>query len=226
MSRRNDEIMKNSPKLPFGGAGVLPAAVLLLMVAALQLVDIVYSEIMLSILGGYVYDADELEGGVYYHHNGSSYSEPRGSPSWIKAIAKAHDVNQADLVCSVSGCDCSADVGAHLTESRIMEFLSLIGLGGTPVVPMCAAHHGTGPVEIDDSPCIYDLGCPIDILWGKPSLSDIRCSYCDNYTSGPDVEDNYWCPECDHVVDSDGDCVTEGCSSEGCCDDDDDDDWW
>jgi len=207
----------------------------LVMLAIVLLLGIVLSELSdfdaMPYLGlaGFVYGADYLDGGVYYHHTGSSYSQPRGSPSWIRAIAKAHDVDKNELDCCVSGCNESADVGAHLTESRIMEIISLVpGLGGTPVVPVCYHHHGTGPVEIDDTPCIYDKGTPIDILWGKPSLSNVCCSYCDSYTSGPDAEDYYWCPECDHVVDDDGDCVTEGCTSDGCCDDDDDDDddWW
>lgn len=216
------------------GTAVLLAVVLLVMPAVLLLQrialgDLMTMDVMQYLVGmaGFVYDDDYLDGGVYYHHEGSSHSEPRGSPSWIKAIAKAHDVNKEDLQCCVSGCENSADLGAHLTESRIMEILSLIGLGGTPVVPMCYEHHGTGPVEIEDTPCIYDTRTPIDLLWGKQSLSNVRCFYCNNYTIGPDSDDNYWCTECDHVVDDDGDCVTEGCTSEGCCDDDDDDDsWW
>ena len=203
---------------------VMPAMVLLLGIVLSELTE--FDAMQYLGLAAFVYDSDSLDGGVYYHHEGSSYSQPRGSPSWIRAIAKAHDVDKNDLVCCVSGCNESADVGAHLTESRIMEIISLVGLGGTPVVPVCYHHHGTGPVEIDDTPCIYDKRTPLDLLWGKPSLSSVRCSWCENYTSGPDSEENYWCPECDHVVDDDGDCVTEGCTSEGCCDDDDDDDWW
>ncbi len=178
-------------------------------------------------IAGFVYDDEYLDGGVYYHHEGSSHSEPRGSPSWIKAIAKAHGVAKDELECCVSDCDCNADVGAHLTQSRIQELLSLVGWGGTPVVPMCYSCHGTGPVEIDDTPCIRDTRTPLDLLWGKPTLSNVRCFYCDSYTVGPDGDCHYWCTECEHFVDSDGDCVTDGCTSEGCCDDDDDDDsWW
>jgi hypothetical protein len=183
-------------------------------------------------IAGYVYDEDYLEEGVYYHHSGSSCSNPKGTNSWIKAIKRACGLGHDEsLDCCVSDCDEDADVGAHLTESRIREFLSLIGMGGTPVVPMCYGCHGTGPVEIDGTPCIYDKGTPIDMLWGKPTLSNVRCNNenCENYTVGPDSEDNYWCPDCQHFVDSDGDCVTDGCTSEGCYEDDDDDDdggWW
>jgi len=188
----------------------------------------------LPLIGGFVYDEEYLDGGVYYHHTGSSCSAPKGSNSWIRAIKRAcgldHDEN---LDCCVSDCNADAECGAHLTESRISEFLSLIGMGGTPVVPMCYGCHGTGPVEIDGTPCIYDTETPIDFLWGKPTLSNVRCSNenCGSYTVGPDSEDNYWCQDCGHYVDSDGDCVTDGCTSDGCCDDDDDDDddddgWW
>ncbi len=182
-------------------------------------------------IAGYVYDEDYLDDGVYYHHSGSSYSSPKGTNSWIKAIKRACGLHHDEsLDCCVSDCDEDADVGAHLTESRISEFLSLIGMGGTPVVPMCYGCHGTGPVEIDGTPCIYDTETPIDFLWGKPTLSNVRCSNenCGSYTVGPDSEDNYWCQDCGHYVDSDGDCVTDGCTSDGCCDDDDDDDddWW
>ena len=217
------------------GTATLLAAVLLVVPALMVLLpEIAFSDLVtqsglqyLIGLAGFVYGDDFLEGGVFYHHSGSSYSEPRGSPSWIKAIAKAHDLDKDELVCCVSDCDCSADVGAHLTESRIQEILSLVGMGGTPVVPMCYSCHGTGPVEIDDTPCIYDTRTPLDLLWGKPTLSNVRCANCDSFTVGPDDDGNYWCPECQHFVDSDGDCVTDGCSTEGCYDDDDDDDsWW
>jgi hypothetical protein len=170
----------------------------------------------LPALAGFVYDEDYLEGGVYYHHNGSSTSYPIGANSWIGAIKKAFGVDY--LICCVSGCEEEARVGAHVTESRIMELLSLIGLGGTPVTPMCYSHHGTGPVEIDGTDCIYDMDCPIDIQWGKQSLSNIRCANecCGAFTIGPNYDDEYWCPDCEHVVDGDGDCITEGCSSDGC----------
>ncbi|MAV19537.1 MAG: hypothetical protein CMA17_04095 [Euryarchaeota archaeon] len=180
----------------------------------------------LPLIGGFVYDEEYLEGGVYYHHTGSSWSEPRGSNSWISALKKAFGMQKDDtLYCCTNGCEEEACLGAHLTESRIMEFLSLVGLGGTPVVPMCYSCHGTGPIEIDGTACIYDKGTPIDILWGKPSLSSVTCVRCERYTQGPDEDEGYWCLECEHVVDSEGDCITEGCST--CEDDDDDDDgWW
>mgnify|MGYP006107928471 CR=1 FL=1 len=173
----------------------------------------------LPALAGFVYDEDYLEGGVYYHHDGSSTSSPRGANSWIGAIKKAFGVDY--LTCCVSGCDEEAECGAHLTESRIMEILSLFGLGGTPVVPTCFHHHGTGPVEIDGTDCIYDMDCPIDIQLGKQSLSNVRCANecCGAFTIGPNFDDEYWCPECEHIVDDDGDCITEGCSSDGCDDD-------
>ena len=228
--RKSLDPMKNEPKMKIGGAGVPLAAALLLMVA-MRVVGIEGSELLLPMLAGFVYDEDSLSGGVYYHHSGSSYSEPRGSPSWIKAIAKACGLDRDEIECCVSDCDNTADVGAHLTESRIQEILSLVGMGGTPVTPMCSGCHSTGPVEIDDTPCIYDTRTPIDILWGKPTLSNVRCANCDRFTIGPDEEGNFWCPKDEHFVNSDGDCVTDGCTSDGCYDDDDDDDddddgWW
>jgi len=54
------------------------------------------------------------------------------------------------------------------------------------------------------------------MMGGGESISNVRCANCDRFTIGPDEEGNFWCPEDEHFVNSDGDCVTDGCTSDGC----------
>mgnify|MGYP004416948629 CR=1 FL=1 len=204
------------------GASVSLAVALLLM-AVVRLVGIEGGDLgLLPLIAGFTYDADELPGDVYKHHEGSSSSSPKGAGSWLGAIRKAHGTDW--FVCSRSGCNEEATCGAHLTQSLLMEVASLLGFGGTPVVPLCSSCHGTGSIETDDAPCIYDLNTPLDLVPGKrKSVFGHFCVKCDNAILGPDADGEYWCDECQHIVDLDGECQTDGCSE---CEDDDDDGWW
>ena len=169
------------------------------------------------------YEPDHLSGGTYKHHEGSSASSPVGGGSWIQALCKAHEID--DFGCCQSSCDDGADTGAHIRVSSWHEIGGSIGLGGgTAVVPMCKRHHGTGPVEIEETPCIWDSRTPIDLNRAfditKPARNEAgRCATCGK-ESCFDIEGDAWCANCCHYVDESGKCCTEGCSS---CEPDDDD---
>ena len=167
------------------------------------------------------YSADFLSGGVYKHHEGSSKSSPKGSNSWIKALKKAHD--EVSFTCSCVSCNEVGTDGAHLRKSLWSEISPVIGLGGTPVVPMCAHDHGAGPVEIGETPCIYDKNTKID-WWSSQPSSNARTSSCSCGASTlEDPEGDYYCDACEHYTSQDGQCITDSCST--CNDDYDDDDY-
>ena len=171
--------------------------------------------------------------GVYKHHQGSS-RHPR---NWIKEIRRSWGLEQDDyIVCAAAGCENDTTThrfeGCHLAESRLKEALSIFGIGGTPVVALCSAcHDKTGAAIMigNIGMGIIDTNCPADLRKPKPGSEitnqHILCNNCGTYdTKGPDEDDHWYCVECGHHIDSDGDCCTDNCQA--CDDDDDDDDEW
>ena len=172
--------------------------------------------------------------GVYKHHQGSSSST--SSRTWIEEIRIAWGLTKNDHIdCAAAGCSNKWPNrknllfhGCHLAESRIKEALSLLGIGGTPVVAMCANCHdkngeailiGNVGIGIIDANCPADLRGPsVDIDWDK----HIECSNCGQYdTRGPDEDGDWYCSTCEHHIDSSGDCITDNC-----CESDSDDEEW
>lgn len=177
-------------------------------------------------MGGYTYDSEFLPWGIYKHHEGSSVSSPKGANSWIGAIRKSlfdrtHREEDDWIPCSGAGCEEEGTLGAHIAESRLNEALKIVGMGGTPVVPLCESCHGTDVIELDDCQCIVDKKCKIDLRRAKKKLSATsRCDNCHSFIRGPDEDGDYLCEDCDHYTDSDGYCITSNCSS---CEEEDDD---
>jgi hypothetical protein len=124
------------------------------------------------------YKTTRLPGGKYRHHDGSSTSSPP-SGTWIQALVKAinksedSNITKADLKCAKFGCNCSAELGAHVRVGFCDEALKWIGKGGTYVLPCCQEHHpksGDLSFKTKSSFAIIDKGTVMD----NEDLQDLK----------------------------------------------------
>ena len=172
------------------------------------------------------YEAIEVTMGLYKHHQGSSSSI--SGYSWIKEIRRAWNLDKDDHIdCAAAGCPNNTAThefdGCHLAESILKEALSLIGIGGTPVVALCkSCHNKTGAaIMIGNTGIgIIDSECPADLLPASTIIEDyvhILCESCGTMdTIGPDQNELWLCTTCLHHFDYDGICNTVSCTSEWC----------
>lgn len=172
------------------------------------------------------YESIEVTMGVYKHHEGSSSS--RSGYSWIKEIRIAWGLDEdSHIDCAAAGCPNNTSThqfdGCHLAESILKESLSIVGIGGTPVVALCnSCHNKTGAAIMigNVGMGIIDTDCPADLWPASTEIEDhvhILCESCGTYdTRGPDQDGHWLCTTCCHHIDSDGVCDTVNCTSEWC----------
>jgi len=165
---------------------------------------------------------------VYKHHQGSSSSRSSRGYTWIEEIRKAWGVHKDDIFCAAAGCSHNTFVhniqfdGCHLAESRLKEALSIVGIGGTPVVAMCNQCHSKNGAAIligSQAIGIIDRDCPADVSAPTTEIdfdSHILCKSCETHdTRGPDEDGDWYCATCDHIMNSDGVCDTDNCCEDG-----------
>lgn len=175
------------------------------------------------------YDTWEADPGVYKHHEGKAKRSPTGY-TWIKEIRIAWGlVDDGDplkdftITCPASGCENTSIThrfdGCHLRVSWTNEVLKhIFGLGGTPVIALCATCHNKygGSIRLGSMGMgVIDENAPLD--WNGPTTQldankHIECKHCRKLdTVGPDEENEWFCSTCGHHIDENGSCATDSC---------------